>query len=171
MAEQREHSGDVRTFHSGTLVPVPDPTTLTTEQLYREVEALREYCDQKVNASQRFNSEKFRRVFSIFRERQGQATQRHNDSKTALDAALQSQKESAGKMEAAFTKQIDSTNVWVDDLRGRIILIEGRDKGKTGENAERHSSTASVVGIVGAVVGVMSLIVAGVVAAVVVARH
>jgi hypothetical protein len=101
--------------------PVPDPTVLTTQQLYREITALREiiearldgtdkiigilqdHLDQRqvqINAAvvhlQKLHEEKFGSIATQFIERDKRTEQLSLADKTAIAAALQAQKEAAG---------------------------------------------------------------------------
>ena len=140
--------------------PVPDPTFLTTDQLRREISALKElseiarlgivdqlttrleamdkaiillqttsdkmpkHVSEAVQTLEKLHEEKFNSIATQFRERDTRTEQAAKDSKVAIDAALQAQKEAVGeqnksnalaisKSEAAFTKQIDQTTVIV----------------------------------------------------------
>ena len=180
------------------LSPIPDPTVLTTQQLQREIMALREILearlagndkiatllqvqlDQKaasvnteVNHLRREHEEKFRSIATQFLERDIRTEQTARDSKVAVDAALQAQKEAAGaqnesnaasisKSEAAFTKQIDQigviintttkgTDEKIEDIKTRITQIEGRSAG--------HGETwGYVIGAIGVMIGLASVI-------------
>lgn len=52
-------------------------------------------------------------------------------SKTALDAALKTQKEASDKLEANFGKQFESLSKQIDDLKDRINRTDGRGTGRT----------------------------------------
>lgn len=93
----------------------------------------------------------FQSIATQFEERDTRTEQTSKDSKVAVDAALQAAKEAVGaqnesnslaiaKSEAATTKQIDAMGALItatakasdekiDDLKGRLGLIEGRSKG------------------------------------------
>lgn len=104
-------------------VPLPDPTTLTTQQLLREITMLKEAVDtrfsamdkaiellqkfadkspttavleQQVSAQVSLTEEKFRGVEKQFSERDKRTEQLSLADKTAIAAALQAQKEAAG---------------------------------------------------------------------------
>jgi len=163
--------------------PTPDPTVLTTQALLREVQALKELFDQRVDAiekavavahenmvrvpnetdkaiqhlrevfEERFSTllEKFAGVQTQFKERDTRVEQTARASKEALDAALQAAKEAVGKQndsfvtsiaksETATNKQIEqlgqliatmtgANSAKVDDLKERIVKLEGLDLG------------------------------------------
>ena len=120
--------------------PVPDPTVLTTAALLREIASLKELLQLQITALTSVNNEKFSNIDTRFADLDRLRTQTAITNRDAIDAALQAQKESTAKTEAAFTKQIDQIQVLisaisraadekVDDVKTRIDLSEGRSKG------------------------------------------
>jgi hypothetical protein len=87
--------------------PVPDPTILTTEQLLREVEHVRELLEAKIDGLHRFVTERFTSVSGHLTMVEQQRVEQKRDTATSLDAALRAQKEASAKAEAATTKSID----------------------------------------------------------------
>jgi len=116
--------------------PDPDPTLLTTENLRREIENLKELMETRLNASDaarealheliavelkvlgNVTQQRFEGIATQFAERDKRTEQLSIADKTAIAAALQAQKEAAGatnesnsvalaKMENNFTKLID----------------------------------------------------------------
>ena len=82
-------------------------------------------------------AEKFAGVAAQFSERDTRTDQRAGDTKLAVDAAFAAAKEATAKIEAGFTKQIDSMNTIIDtktanladlisDLKYRIVALEAR---------------------------------------------
>lgn len=143
-----------------SVTPVPDPTTLTTQSLLREIAGLRELLEARlstvslaVNQLEELHQEKFNSIAIQFRERDTRAEQSAKDSKIAVDAALQAAKEAVGeqnkssalaiaKSESATMKQIDqiaslittlnkSLDDKVVDIKDRMTLIEGHSKGSS----------------------------------------
>jgi len=107
------------------VVPVPDPTILTTQQLIREIATAREVIETRLNgmdkaiellqaASDRYpafmqqavgrlqelHEEKFRSIEVQFKERDTRTEQTSRDSKVAVDAALSAQ-----------VKSVDAQNI------------------------------------------------------------
>jgi hypothetical protein len=145
--------------------PDPDPTVLTTENLRREISNLKELqdrrledmalamklvqsiadkvpalVDEKVSHLADVMAEKFAKVNNQIVERDVRTDQRAGDIKVGVDAAFAAAKETAGKSEAGFTKQIDGLVVIIDtknknsedkieSLKERINSIENRSKG------------------------------------------
>jgi hypothetical protein len=125
---------------TGTSIPVPDPSTLTTAQLLREIEILRGSIDDKVEARQRemlvaqelseaklhgeieLTAQRFNSFEALLELKELQRVEQKSDTKAAVDAALIAQKEavqeqtiasglSIAKSEAATAKQLDQQSV------------------------------------------------------------
>lgn len=145
--------------------PIPDPTVLTTELTLREVANLKELMEAKIGAAesaidrirerldtrhaeiregmqtlQAFFDEKFESISIQFEERDKRQDQGSSSDRLAIAAALQAQKESMGKTEASFTKQLDALQMVmnniakasdekIDDLKTRVTMFEGKTKG------------------------------------------
>jgi hypothetical protein len=112
----------VANLHSGSgSTPIPDPTALTTEALKREISALKELVETRLDAMDKamelFSGnitrvptdtdkqighlkelvfEKFASVETQFNERDVRSERESKDNKVAVDAALSAQKEAAG---------------------------------------------------------------------------
>jgi hypothetical protein len=137
-----------------SFVPVPDPTSLTTDQLRREITALRELTEarfeeleadsksiiQSVVQLGELHKEKFKGVKTQFKERDTRQKTKGNDDKTAIDAALKSIQESMTKTENAFDRRISDLTSLVDtktasiarlydDLKERVVAMESTRKG------------------------------------------
>jgi hypothetical protein len=108
--------------------------------------------------------EKFASVQKQFVERDTRATTQRESDKTAVDAALQAQKEAAGKSQESFTKQIDQSDKRVDDLRERVGMIEGVHRGGSDATTTRQAAGASLQGSIGMWVGVLGLLLGAIVA-------
>jgi hypothetical protein len=133
------------------LLPRPDPTALTTEALTREVAGLTVLFDAKLGALKELHQEKFSRIAGEFVLRDAATAQLDVARQTALDAALQAQKELGAQNNtfitsiiaanaANFTKLIDGLAALmtsntasiagsIDDLKGRLDRGEGHGKG------------------------------------------
>jgi len=123
-----------------TTTTVPDPSTLTTAQLLREIEILRGSIDDKVEARQRemvvaqelseakllgeitLTAQRFDAINNQLQLIERQRVEQKSDTKAAVDAALIAQKEavqeqtiasglSIAKSEAATAKQLDQQSV------------------------------------------------------------
>lgn len=134
--------------------PVPDPTSLTTQQLLRELSGLREVLEARMNGSDNLirmlqdhldkksdvirtevghlrilHEEKFSSIQIQFSERDTRTEQTSKDSKVAVDAALQAAKEAVGEQNKssalAIAKSEASTTKQIDQIG---VLITATSK-------------------------------------------
>lgn len=161
-------------------VPIPDPTTLTTEQLRRELAALREILETRLDAMDKAVNllheitnrqptiaevvarydEKLDAINVKVADRKDYFDLRDADNKRALDSALTASKEAAAKTEASFTKQIDQLNelaaVSSKAESARIDDIRTRltaIEGRAQAYSQGFTYIATAIGIVAAIVG------------------
>jgi hypothetical protein len=126
--------------------PVPDPTTLTTSALHREVKALRELIESELQATSQVTFEKFRSIETQMALVEAQRVEQKADTKAAIDAALTAQKEAVreqtiannlafSKSEGATAKQLEQLKTTFDtaiagvsislaDVKERVGRIE-----------------------------------------------
>ena len=131
--------------------PVPDPTVLTTQQLYREITATREMAETLIDGLREILDEKFSTVFRQLSLVELQRVEQKADTKAAVDAALTAQKEAVkeqttaseraiAKSEASTTKQLEQLATTFntankalddkyDDLRDRLTSLESIKQG------------------------------------------
>jgi hypothetical protein len=160
--------------------PVPDPTLLTTQQLIREIGALRDLFTVELTAARELTDERFAAVQMQFRERDVRNEHAVASTKVSVDTALQAAKEAVGaqnlasaqaiaKAEAATTKQIDAlatlisaqakaTDEKIDDVKSRITAIESQKIGVQEQRGVSKDVFGYIVGAVGLLVGVLSVI-------------
>lgn len=134
-------------------IPAPDPSTLTTEALRREITMLHELLLTSLTAHQEITLERFRGIEVQFNERDKRTDQTARDSKVAVDAAFSAAKEAVAeqnkssalaiaKSEAGTTKQIDQMQALIgavskaledkiNDVKERVARGDGRDVGST----------------------------------------
>jgi len=130
-------------------VRAPDPTPRTLEQMYRELKGLEdkisirllgydeavkllqalanrqpttEAVDGDVKALKELTAEQFAALRELM-------VAKFDGNKTALDAALKTQKEASDKIESNFSKQFDNLDGKINDLKDRVNGSEGRSKG------------------------------------------
>lgn len=150
---------------SGDSKPTPDPTVLTTEQLHREIGALREFVLGEIHHVREISQVKFAGVEKGFEGVAERTAEQKADTKAALDAALQAAKDAVAlqtaasdkaiaKSEAAIAKQIDALVVQMDksgdarderigDLKDRVRTLE-TVKTNTGERSARSLALAAI---------------------------
>jgi hypothetical protein len=134
---------------------------------------------REVSRLQELINERFNGIQIQFRERDIRTDQDKLAATTAVNAALQAQKEAAGaqnvanaaaitKSENGFTKEIDglkelinttrdAINNQIANLTGRFDRGEGNVTGAKDTRSESRLGASSVVGIVGGVVGMLTL--------------
>lgn len=108
-------------------IPNPDPSLLTTTQLLREVEGLKELMFSKMATIERdhlhekeLTAERFRGVYEKF-----------TDNKEALDKAFNSSEKAIDKTETTFTNRIVASDARLNDVRDRLTVVESRSVGKS----------------------------------------
>lgn len=144
--------------------PNPDPTALTTEQLYRALSAEREVIESRMAGLLSLHDEKFQSIQKQFMERDTRTDQTTRDGKDAIAAALQAAAMAVAKSETATTKQIDQQgelvrevskglNDKIDDAKARIGMLEGKREGA-------GASVLLIVAVIGGLVGIGGLVLA-----------
>src|ERR1041384_3926511 len=139
-------------LHVGDTRPIPDPTLLTTQQLLRENQALRELVESRIDALARLTQEQFTGVASTFNQRELRFRQMADDNKAAIAAAFEAWGSLIAKSDAYVAKQIDqqavliskSTDVIeskIDDMKQRLTAIESTGEGRNVETAKRQASS------------------------------
>src|SRR6185503_13696028 len=128
----------------GGVVPVPDPTKLTTDA----VDKAKVEVDVRLSSMKELMDEKFRGVAAEFamRDTALQAALK------AAEAAVRQQNESntvaIDKSATAFTKQIDGLDEKINDLKERMSELSSKNYGAIG---------AYIVGAVGIIAIVITL--------------
>jgi hypothetical protein len=134
---------------SSDLLPRPDPTVLTTQQLLREVSSVRDIIESRLDGMDKAITllqaaidrspsiaeiyaefqEKFNSVKTQFKERDTRTEQTSKDSKVAVDAALQAAKEAVGEQNKssalAIAKSEAATTKQIDSI---TTLIQTNQK-------------------------------------------
>jgi predicted HNH restriction endonuclease len=121
--------------HLESRTPIPDPTVLTTQQLVRELSALKEVIftrlsgmdkaldlatatlnkvpseiDKEITHLKVLIDAKFEAIDKRFRERDARFEQSSVQTKEALDVAFGASEKAMSKAETSFTKQFDQLN-------------------------------------------------------------
>jgi chromosome segregation ATPase len=127
--------------------PVPDPTVLTTEQMLREVAALRREVDLQFKLRLGIIDERFKSVDTQFQLVERQRVELKLDTKTAVDAALAAAKEAVTTNQTSTAEQlkaqaqaqdtaIEALRTNHEDLKERVGKVESTRQGgeaKVGE--------------------------------------
>ena len=123
-------------------IPVPDPTTLTTAQLYREIHTLRELIEKSLNSADSLSLEKFA------------------GRDLALTAALAAASAAVAKSEAFTTKQIEAIGIRIEDLKERLDRGDGSVLGRNFGRTMGDRAANFIFAIIGAITGIAGLIIA-----------
>jgi len=140
--------------------PIPDPTVLTTDALRREIAGLEKLIDTKLDAAEKLSSEKFQSTNLLMERAEEQRREQKSDTKMAVDAALDSQKEATAKMEKSISDQITSlrsnfetsinaTQASMADLKDRVTVMESVKQGQTEQRVETRAITAGQMTAIG----------------------
>lgn len=157
--------------------PDPDPTSLTTQALLREIGSLKELfdtrfvgidhlqerlreivdrlptlIDEKVTHLKDLSDEKFAGISTRFAEARYLTEQTSRNDKLALDAALQAQKEDVGKQNDSNNASISKTEVLftkqIDGLNDKIDDIKSRFIAGDSQNRGKNEGFSSVGAII-----------------------
>jgi hypothetical protein len=131
-------------YFDGDRRPIPDPTTLTTQQLLREILAVRELFETRLDGMDKAvallqatlnkspsiaemyakHEQMFDNIQTQFQERDTRTDQTAKDNKVAVDAALQAAKEAVGEQnkssQLAIAKSESATTKQIDAI-GELI--------------------------------------------------
>ena len=154
---------------------VPDPTLLTIDALRREIAMLSKELEGKIDATEKLNKERFRRIDALMERSEEMRQEQKADTRSAVEAALDNQKEATHKMEKSVSEQISSlrTNLEtthdglrdnIADLKDRLTIQESIKVGVVEQKSEsRHvSNTAlAIIGVVFTGILVALAVVAG----------
>lgn len=137
MPERMERQGSV---------PVPDPTTLTTNAVARAREEIEKLFDTKLNGFRELVIEMFSgrdtALVAALRAAQELVKQQNDSNTIAFDKAAQS-----------TTKQIDALAERIDDLKERLTKAEGHNWAAVG------GYIIGAVGIIASVTAVVAVLV------------
>ena len=153
---------DNSSLYSGTgSTPVPDPTQRTTENLVREIEALKELVftrldgmdkaitllqatlDQSPSIAEMYSKHEqmFVNIETQFKERDVRAEQTKTEGKVSIDAALQAAKEAVSEQNKsnglAILKSETSTTKQIDQIGATISTLENSMDSKISDVKER----------------------------------
>lgn len=158
--------------------PMPDPTILTTEQLLREVERVRELLESTVKGVEKEYLQRFAGIDERFDMVERQRVEQKTDTKDAVDAAFSAAKEAVreqttasdraiSKSETAMLEQLkqlaatfatatDGLRRDFDDLKARVTRSEGQ---KTGGDQVKSTATTNSQWAFGIAIAIVVLVV------------
>lgn len=154
--------------------PVPDPTSLTTEALHREIRALRELIFERLDRNAQVADEKFDSVKTQLRLIERQRVEQKADTSAAVAAALSAAKEAVkeqttaseartDKSEASMIKSVEQLGEKFDtafegqrrevnDLKTRSDKGEGKTTGSEVTVGKIYAAIAAVGVVLGTLV-------------------
>ena len=158
-------------------IPLPDPTVLTTKQLLREIEGVKDLLqgqlddrgtlsDQKILALARLMDEKFVGVGTRFDLGEASRIELSGQGQIALAAALATSEKALDKAQADTEKRIEQLNgtidaafvgmtVRIDDLKDRLSRAESGRTGQRDAYAGLYLAAGLVVAVVSIAVSVI----------------
>lgn len=150
----------------GGRVSVPDPTLMTIDALRREIAMLENLIDTRLGAAAELTDTRFEQCHAAQRTAEEQRREQKADTREAVNAALDAQKESTHKMEKSISDQISSlTNNFetsirgihsnIADLKDRMTILESVKQGKFAERTEAREVTAGMYATVGVIITVI----------------
>lgn len=145
----------------------PDPTLLTIDSIRREIAMQENLFDTQLTAvkatiegMEKLTVERFHRVDEMMARGEDQRKEQKQDTKMAVDAALQSQIEATLKMERSISDQLASlrsnfeTSIRgvqssISDLKDRMTIIESIKQGQSEQKSEARDSQAGLYATIG----------------------
>jgi hypothetical protein len=135
-----------------------DPTARTREALLREIAALKELFVSEISAARAENQHVRELHDERFTGLNTRSEEKWKDSKLAIDAALQAAEKAVNKTEITFTKQIDSTDAKINDLKDIVSKLEIRVQANESQRKGGTELWAVIVGIIGMCSGAIMVI-------------
>ena len=133
-----------------SIVPIPDPTKLTTDAVDNAKVEIYRVLDLKLTGFRDLIEEKFAGVRTEFSMRDIALAAAFKAAEAAVKQQNESNTLAIDKAGTAFTKQIDSLDEKIDDLKTRISELAGRNWASVG---------AYLVGAIGMIAVITTVIV------------
>ena len=133
-----------------SIVPIPDPTKLTTDAVDNAKVEIYRVLDLKLTGHRDLIEEKFAGVRTEFSMRDIALAAAFKAAEAAVKQQNESNTLAIDKAGTAFTKQIDSLDEKIDDLKTRISELAGRNWASVG---------AYLVGAIGMIAVITTVIV------------
>lgn len=145
---------------NGETRSVPDPTLLTIDALRREIAMLDGQTKESLTAVKALTAERFRSVDALMERAEEMRREQKADTKLAVDAALDSQKEATAKMERSISDQISSLRInfetearsirgSIEDLKEGMARLESVRIGHSEQKSESRQISAGVIALIG----------------------
>jgi len=159
--------------HGNPPQSIPDPTLMTIDALRREIAMLESLLNARIESNEDLTRERFHRVDQDLEHFESQRKEQKQDTKEAVDAALESQKEATAKMETSVSEQIASlrdnfetslrgVHSNIADLKDRMTVTESVKQGiveQRGESRAVSSTTIAALGVgIAAILAVLAVV-------------
>ena len=149
----------------------PDPTLMTIDALRREIAMSEAQTAARFDAIESLIQERVRRIDALMERAEAARLEQKSDTREAVSAALESQKEATAKMEDALAGQISalrdnfetsirSVRGTVDDLKDRMTAAESVRQGIDEQKTVSRSMTAGSVASIGVGASLLLVLVA-----------
>lgn len=126
-------------------VPVPDPTTLTTDAVARARAEIEKLFDEKLKGLRELFGEKFHGIATEFSMRDTALSAAFKAAEAAVKQQNESNTLAIDKAGTATAKQIDSLVERIDDLKERISELSRKDWAAVGGYIIGALGVASIV--------------------------
>lgn len=145
----------------------PDPTLMTIDSIRREIQMLSDLFESRLAAAEELESERFARIDALMDRAEEMRREQKSDTRLAVQAALDSQKEATTKMESStedqlaslrdnFDTAIKSVQSSIADLKDRVTTLESLRQGMSQQRTERRQATAGTLAAVGLGIAVLA---------------
>ncbi len=117
-------------------IPVPDPSTVTTERLFqletqirREVASTRELLESKLNLASKLSEERASGFASRLEDLKNQLDISSSSTKAALTIALNAQEKATDEAKLTFRNQVAMLEKNITEIKELIYRGEGKNTG------------------------------------------
>lgn len=128
----------------------PDPSLLTTEQLLRETQSLKELVGSQLEGMEGVFVERFESINTQFQLIERQRVEQKTDTSDAVSAALAAAKEAVTKneeqtkdalsaLQATLTTAIGGLETQLNDLKDRVTKVESTRQGAAEQRTEQRA--------------------------------
>ena len=146
--------------HGNPPQSIPDPTLMTIDALRREIAMLENLLNTRLEANEELTQERFHRIDEALSHFEEQRKEQKVDTRQAVDAALEAQKEATHKMERSMDDQLQSLTanfetshrgiqLSINDLKDRMTQLESVKQGMTQQRDETRQITSGQIATIG----------------------
>lgn len=140
----------------------PDPTLLTIDLTRRESAMQETLFTARINALEALTVERFHRLDMAMEQAEELRREQKADTKEAVGAALDAQRDATAKMERSISEQIDalrtnfgtaigSVERTLSDVKDRLIAMESIKQGQVEQKGESRQVSVTALAVLGAV--------------------